>query len=112
MRFPSHRQLSKNFRAIDKQQIASLELSLRDNYFIRFPEEYLSTDFGKDDLQDHLFNRLETNRNMIVPWLDEVRPLQGTSILEIGCGTGASTVALAEQGAEVSGGDVHASRPE
>jgi S-adenosylmethionine-dependent methyltransferase len=108
MRFPSHRHLANNFRAIDKQQIASLELSLRDNYFIRFPEEYLSTDFGKDDLQDHLFNRLETNRNMIVPWLDEVRPLQGTSILEIGCGTGASTVALAEQGAQVSAVDVDA----
>jgi S-adenosylmethionine-dependent methyltransferase len=46
---------------------------------------------------------------MIVPWLDEVRPLQGTSILEIGCGTGASTVALAEQGAEVSAVDVDAS---
>ena len=45
---------------------------------------------------------------MIVPWLDEVRPLQSASILEIGCGTGCSTVALAEQGAEVTAIDVDA----
>ena len=102
----SHRHLANNFRTIDKPKIDALELSLRKNYFVRFPEEYLSTEQGKDDLQNHLFNRLETNRNMIVPWLDEVRPLQGTSILEIGCGTGASTVALAEQGADVSAVDV------
>src|ERR671927_1340389 len=100
MRSTSHH-LSHNFRTIDKPKTDALELSLRNNYFVRFPEDYLSTEWGKDDLQNHLFNRLETNRNMIIPWLDEVKPLQGTSILEIGCGTGASTVALAEQGAAV-----------
>lgn len=43
-----------------------------------------------------------------MPWLDAVRQLSGASILEIGCGTGCSTVALAEQGAKVTAVDVDA----
>jgi 2-polyprenyl-3-methyl-5-hydroxy-6-metoxy-1,4-benzoquinol methylase len=36
-------------------------------------------------------------------------PLSGARILEIGCGTGASTVALAEQGAQVTAVDLDGS---
>ena len=104
MRTPIH--LSRNFRAIDESKISLIETSLRGNYFGRFPEGYLATDWGKNDLQNHLFRRLDADRNMIVPWLDAVRPLRNASILEIGCGTGCSTVALAEQGAEVTAVDV------
>ena len=104
----AHPHLSANFRTIDKPKIDLLELSLRKNYFVRFPEEYLLTDWGKNDLENHLFRRLDADRNMIVPWLDAVRPLRHASILEIGCGTGCSTVALAEQGAEVTAIDVDA----
>lgn len=104
MRTPIH--LSTNFRAIEESKISLIEYSLRQNYFARFPEGYLSTDWGKNDLQNHLSRRLHSDRNMIVPWLDAVRPLRNASILEIGCGTGCSTVALAEQGAEVTAIDV------
>ena len=102
-------EIRANFRAIDKPKVDLIELSLRNNYFTRFPEGYLSTDWGKNDLEDHLFRRLDTDRNMIIPWLDGVMPLRSKSILEIGCGTGCSTVALAEQGAEVTAIDVDAS---
>jgi S-adenosylmethionine-dependent methyltransferase len=101
--------LRANFRTIDKSEFDLLELSLRKNYFARFPEGYLLTDWGKRDLEDHLFRRLDTDRNMIIPWLDAVRPLRSSSILEIGCGTGSSTVALAEQGAKVTAIDMDAS---
>src|SRR2546426_10445367 len=93
--------IQANFRALDKRKADSIESSLRRNYFARCPEGYMATDRGRDDLASHLFQRLESNRKMIVPWLDDARPLGGSSILEIGCGTGASTVALAEQGATV-----------
>jgi S-adenosylmethionine-dependent methyltransferase len=83
-----------------------IELSLRNNYFARFPEGYLSTERGRNDLQNHLCGRLEMDRAIIIPWLDESRPLRNSSILEIGCGTGCSTVALAEQGAEVTAIDL------
>lgn len=58
------------------------------------------------DLQDHLTVRLNNFRHSIVPWLDQIRPLNGLRILEIGCGTGASTLALAEQGAQVTALDL------
>lgn len=42
----------------------------------------------------------------MIPWLDAARPLVGQRILEVGCGTGSSTIALAEQGAEVTAVDI------
>jgi SAM-dependent methyltransferase len=41
-----------------------------------------------------------------VPWLNELRPLDGARVFEIGCGTGSSVMALVEQGSDVSGIDV------
>lgn len=105
-RLPPH--ISANFRSIDKSKCDSVEQSLRNHYFVRSPEGYLLTDRGKRDLQDHLVGRLETDRNSVIPWLDCARPLRGASILEIGCGTGCSAVALAEQGASVTAVDVDA----
>ena len=103
---PVARHLHANFRAIDKLRVEGIELSLCRNYFVRFPSEYLSTDWGKQDLENHLSKRLEMDRKTIIPWLDKARPLRDSSILEIGCGTGCSTVALAEQGAKVTAIDV------
>ena len=51
--------------------------------------------------------RLARNRRSIVPWLDRTRSLDGSRIIEIGSGRGASTVALAEQGAVVTGIDIN-----
>ena len=101
---PPH--IQANVRAIDKSRTDSIEQSLRNNYFAGCPEAYLSTDLGRNDLENHLSRRLETARSRIIPWLDEVRSLRDASILEIGCGTGCSTVALAEQGAKVTAIDV------
>ncbi len=55
---------------------------------------------------DHLWFRLQEDRVQIIPWLDSFEPLKGQSILEIGCGTGSSAVALAEQGVKVTGIDI------
>jgi S-adenosylmethionine-dependent methyltransferase len=46
-------------------------------------------------------SRLRRDRVAVIPWLDRTCPLRSTRILEVGCGRGASTVALAEQGAEL-----------
>lgn len=110
MRSPSNRSVPRhiltNFRSIGPSKVDLIERSLRTNYFARSAPDYLSTAWGKNDLENHLFGRLDNDRNRIVPWLDATRPLRGTSILEIGCGTGCSTVALAEQGAKVTAIDV------
>ena len=56
--------------------------------------------------------RLQRDRCIVIPWLNRTRRLSSSTIVEIGCGRGASTVALAEQGATVLGIDVDADRIE
>ena len=70
--------------------------------------EYLSSREGQQAVRNHLFVRLEMDRYELIPWLDAVVGLRGTRILEVGCGTGSATVALAEQGAVVTAMDLHA----
>lgn len=55
---------------------------------------------------DILAIRFKDHRSKTIPWLDSVKPLKGLRILEIGCGNGTSTVALAEQGAIVTAIDI------
>jgi S-adenosylmethionine-dependent methyltransferase len=57
---------------------------------------------------DVFLDRLHRDRTEIVPWLASFVPLDGARLLEIGCGRGASTVAMTEQGASVVGLDVNA----
>ena len=90
------------FRTIDKSDLDALESALRANYFRACPGGYLSTEWGRRDLADHLYARLEADRSEVIPWLDATRCLHGATVLEIGCGTGSSTVALAEQGARIT----------
>ncbi len=78
------------------------------SYYLDPPEIYLNTEVGQSDLKDHLTGRLSSFRSIVVPWLNATIPLHGKRVLEIGAGTGASSVALAEQGASVVGLDVSA----
>jgi 2-polyprenyl-3-methyl-5-hydroxy-6-metoxy-1,4-benzoquinol methylase len=99
------RRLSKNFRQIDEESWNALRDALR-GYF---DAAYLRTEAGRRDADEvHLRGRLEADRNNVVPWLDAARALAGARILEVGCGTGSSTAALAEQGARVIGVDIDA----
>jgi len=86
--------------------VADLEISLRTHYFNRQPSGYLETEQGQCDLASHLTNRLQNARSQIVPWLESVINLNGARVLEIGCGTGSSLVALAERGAKIIGVDL------
>jgi 2-polyprenyl-3-methyl-5-hydroxy-6-metoxy-1,4-benzoquinol methylase len=103
---PAH--LLARIRAISDAGIHAVRTSLKDLYFAfpRRPMNYLATEWGQQDLQNHLFDRLRRDREEVVPWLDDGRTICGSKVLEIGCGTGCSTVALAEQGAEVVAIDI------
>ncbi|MBZ5638450.1 MAG: methyltransferase domain-containing protein [Acidobacteriia bacterium] len=107
--------IADNFRDLDPAGVERITASLKESYFSRSYlaerqadslDAYLASDAGGSDLRDHLSRRLEGFRTTVVPWLDHAKPLSGSTVLEIGCGTGSSTVALAEQGAKVTAVDV------
>ena len=101
---PAH--IARNFKTLSDGDMQLLTESLRRNFFSKDPEGYLSTEIGRRDLCDHLTGRLEGDRKLTIPWLDSARPLKDARVLEIGCGTGTSTVTLAEQGAKVTAVDI------
>jgi len=105
--------ISRRFMAINEIALGAVERALREHYFSepenRFglsSEQYLASESGRRDLQDHLLGRQNEFRRTVIPWLNAARPLDGAAVLEIGCGTGSSTAALAEQGANVTGVDI------
>ncbi len=105
---------TKNHRHLSPEQESQVREALRAHYFsqpLNFfaatPEQYLASPEGQQDMADHVFWRTNTDRGFVVPWLASALELDGCRILEIGCGTGASTVALAEQGCRVIAVDVN-----
>lgn len=92
---------------LSAQALAELETELRMNYFNLQPPGYLESEQGLKDLANHLTIRLQIARTQVVPWFESVRPLRTARVLEIGCGTGSSVVALAERGAHVIGVDLN-----
>ena len=91
-------------KALSEETIGELAAFVRAKYI--HPPSYWETPDGRVDLRFHAGGRLADLRATYIPWLDSIRPLKGLRILEIGCGTGSSTVAMAEQGAEVTGVDL------
>ena len=59
-----------------------------------------------DDLEDHIKNRIFVSRTKVIPWVMKNLELKNKKVLEVGSGTGSSSITMAEQGAEVTGIDV------
>ena len=93
----ANRKQRTNFRSLDEGASKRLATLVR---------EWMKNPDDETDFRDLFMGRLDDDRFQVVPWLESSVPLDGAQVLEIGCGTGASTVALAEQGATVTGIDV------
>ncbi|MFN8255771.1 MAG: methyltransferase domain-containing protein [Bacteroidales bacterium] len=107
--FPIPAELKKNHIYLTNDKMNELEQSIRKNFHTGWrSEDKFTPEAYKEDLKAHLINRLEDDRRRIIPWLNAASPLKGKKILEIGCGTGSSSIALAEQGAIVTGIDLDA----
>ncbi len=69
-------------------------------------KEHVLTEAGRATLRLQLCTRISQASDVFVPWLAQVISLEGMRILEIGCGSGSSTAALARAGADVLGVDI------
>lgn len=98
--------LSARFRSPSPDGLRAFEDILRGRHFSTRPAGFLDSEEGRTAFRDQLTGRLERDRRWFVPWVSSVRSLNDLRVLEIGCGTGSSTVALAEQGAKVTGLDI------
>ncbi len=97
---PAH--IKRRFRNLSTDQLNSL-IHILSEYQLA-PEK---TDASTiDSAGDQLLTRLNYCRLSMIPLVDHVKNLDGLKVLEIGCGTGSFSVALAEQGAEVYGLDI------
>jgi len=105
--YPMPRQLSSRFSEIGDPARARIEASLEQNFYSPEAGGYLRSEEGRQHLEGQVSGRLESDRRRVIPWLDAARRLDGARILEIGCGTGSSTVALCEQGADVVAVDLN-----
>ncbi len=54
-------------------------------------EDYWDSEVGRHDMDEHTVGRLIYDRHEYIPWLNELRRLDGARVLEIGCGTGKQT---------------------
>jgi S-adenosylmethionine-dependent methyltransferase len=103
-------EVKKNFREINETKKIKLQQYLSELYFsdgYLFQDGYLDSDLGKKDMEDHMRNRLLNFRYQTIPWINSLISFEQSKILEIGCGTGCTTVALAEQGCELTSIDVN-----
>src|SRR5687768_13144068 len=101
--------LARNFLPLAPPGRQELLTSIKAHYLTgwRSTENYAPS-YTEYLVADHLHTGLDGDRSTVIPWLDRVRRLDGLRVLDIGCGTGSSTVALAEQGA--GDGDRHRCR--
>ena len=100
------RNIFSKFRNIPDDKIPDLKRLIVQNLLIPLSKNYPETTEGKNDILTHVDGRLSHFRNFYIPWINSVKEINGKKILEIGCGTGSSTQALAEQGGIVHGIDV------
>lgn len=85
------------FRNLDDAASCRLKQIVRD---------WIPDTTDEDDFVDQTYGRLNDDRYTVISWLDAAIRLDGATVLEIGSGTGSSTVALGEQGAHVTGIDI------
>jgi S-adenosylmethionine-dependent methyltransferase len=65
-------------------------------YFSKYDEKYLKSKEFQKDLENHLYGRYVFFKNLIDKWISKKINLNGKKCLEMGCGTGSSTLAFAE----------------
>ncbi|CAN5172189.1 hypothetical protein BH09MYX1_BH09MYX1_08840 [soil metagenome] len=92
-----------------------LDAALDELVFSTWDQDFLKTEPGVRGREDVVVTRFEDALRFTIPWLSEHVDLANARIVEIGCGSGSSTVALglhakSVQGYDIDDGGVRATR--
>ena len=82
--------------------------SLQKNYYAHL-ESPLEDKNHYSDILANLMRRQAAFQQYLIPWINLKRPLAKATVVDIGCGTGSSTAALAQEAAEVRGYEISSS---
>ena len=98
--------IKNNFLKLTQQNKDLLAQKIKDLYLPTISKN-ISNETLLSEVNEHVDERVLIDRVRVVPWVVKNLDLDNTQILEIGCGTGSSSITLAEQGANVLGIDIH-----
>ena len=96
------KKIKLNFVKLTKNYEENMKTFIVKNYFRN------ETEINEQDLEDHIKQRINLARSKILPWVLKTIDLKNKKLLEVGSGTGSSSIAFSEQGAIVTGIDVDA----
>lgn len=68
---------------------------LIEKLYTTWNKESLQSATGIHDINEHHYRRAQRFHDFLVPWVDQAFPLKDATVLEIGSGSGSSTLALA-----------------
>jgi 2-polyprenyl-3-methyl-5-hydroxy-6-metoxy-1,4-benzoquinol methylase len=87
---------------------AKLKQALLDVFFKGASFRESDSKQQQDYLHDHVRGRYDTCRKWLIPWLQTVTDLPSTDVVEIGCGSGSTSAALALECRSVEAYDIQA----
>ncbi len=99
-------QASRALLASANERIDEMRKELLATYFAEHAQEFLDSKAGEEALFEHALRRVRYCTNTIVPWVNMFRDLRGSRVVEIGGGTGSSTVVFASEAEHVETYDI------
>jgi len=91
---------------LTEKQIRLIEKTFLDIYFSSYDKQFLKSPAGRQDIEANVFRRYTNVLEHVVPWLGNQIELEGKNVVEIGCGPGSSTAALAPFVRKIDGYDI------
>jgi 2-polyprenyl-3-methyl-5-hydroxy-6-metoxy-1,4-benzoquinol methylase len=92
--------------ALTDDQKRHLRGAMLETYFLGWDAEHMASAAGESDILDIVHRRYDSCVRHIVPWIERHGPLAGKTVVEIGCGSGSSTSAMAHFAGLVDGYDI------
>ncbi|MGA2253742.1 MAG: class I SAM-dependent methyltransferase [Thermoguttaceae bacterium] len=80
---------------------------LRETFFQGFSDEFLASPDGQVHVRLQLYERMLDTETYTIPWIEAGFPLSDATVLEIGCGSGNSTVPIARRARRVIAWDIN-----